>query len=111
MSLEKRAEKTGIKEHICIAPIDIAGDEIKCVYCHARIRKFESEHAEGQHYKTAKCPECGKKIWVKVSFEGSGHDDFESELEKGVKEIKDLRLGGHAQPRHHVRRREEEKSD
>ena len=35
------------------------------------------------HYKETKCKKCGKKIWFRVNFNGSGHDKMSfSELEQ-----------------------------
>ena len=39
-------------------------------------KPWQSNWEGAQHYKTNTCDRCGKKNWVKVDFEGSGHDDW-----------------------------------
>lgn len=109
MSTENKKIRAELNTHLNISPIEVCGSEIKCIYCNTKIDKFESEHSEGHHYKTAECPGCGKNLCVKVSFQGSGHDEFESDLEKGIKEVKDLRISGHGVTMHHLKKREEDK--
>ena len=49
--------------------------EQKCLYCRKElpVEQWHSVFTAEQHYKTLSC-ECGKKNWVKLSFDGSGHD-------------------------------------
>ncbi|PIN76393.1 hypothetical protein COV17_02615 [Candidatus Woesearchaeota archaeon CG10_big_fil_rev_8_21_14_0_10_36_11] len=48
-------------------------------YCSHPINRedWNSEWGEcdEQHYKKAVCSKCGKTNWIKLRFEGSGHDD------------------------------------
>ncbi len=48
-----------------------------CPYCSRSLgdKEFRSEFENPFHYKTTVC-ECGKKISVKVNFDGSGHDNW-----------------------------------
>ena len=57
----------------------------KCIYCHAELDHPESQHEGIFHYKKTVCKKCGKKIWFRVNFHGSGHDKLSySELEQKV---------------------------
>jgi len=49
--------------------------EGKCEYCSEQINleSLESFWIAQYHYKVVRCS-CGKSNWVKVNFEGSGHD-------------------------------------
>jgi len=44
-------------------------------------KRFESEFHGKLHYKAARC-DCGEKVWVKVNFDGSGHDNWHEEIRK-----------------------------
>lgn len=55
----------------------------RCIYCHEKLDLPESRHEMHFHYKETRCKNCGKKIWFRVTFMGSGHDKLSfSELEK-----------------------------
>jgi hypothetical protein len=56
---------------------------LECLYCtHAPEKKaWFSEWNKDHHYKTFICENCGRKNFVRASFDGSGHDSF-GELEK-----------------------------
>jgi len=56
-----------------------------CGYCRTDVSqiKWESEFYLDIHYKTMTCPECNKKQSVKVSYEGSGHDNWNLEKRLG----------------------------
>jgi len=57
--------------------------ENKCTYCNGDLTSLKSEHYKNFHYKTLLCTKCAKKIFFKVNFHGSGHDNLKmSELEK-----------------------------
>ena len=53
---------------------------VRCHHCGTEISKsnwnseWDSSHPGDHHYKSAVC-ECGKKVWVRVNFHGSGHDE------------------------------------
>jgi hypothetical protein len=50
--------------------------------------RFGDSHE--QHYKSADCPDCGKKNWRQAGFFGSGHDTFtqpETQLESTVRKV------------------------
>ena len=53
--------------------------ESRCGYCHNTFDKESLSSSWGesdvQHYKQMKCSCCGKKVWTKVEFMGSGHDE------------------------------------
>ncbi len=52
----------------------------RCEYCCKDIDKtkwdseWDKRYHLSHHYKSIKCDSCGKKNWVKVEFDGSGHD-------------------------------------
>ena len=48
----------------------------KCRICGNDLtdKPWQSQWEIDQHYKINICDKCGKKTWVKVDFEGSGHD-------------------------------------
>ncbi|MFC1801788.1 hypothetical protein ACFLZB_04975 [Nanoarchaeota archaeon] len=52
-----------------------------CLYCHKCLgpNKWTSEWSGELHYKVTQC-NCGKKHRVKVDFFGSGHDDWEKQV-------------------------------
>ncbi|PIZ52134.1 hypothetical protein COY27_01440 [Candidatus Woesearchaeota archaeon CG_4_10_14_0_2_um_filter_33_13] len=59
---------------------DIQKDEvIRCHHCGTVIEKenwiseWDPCSPDNHHYKSAHC-NCGKKLWVRVNFPGSGHD-------------------------------------
>ncbi len=60
----------------------------KCLYCKHDLEPafWNSEWGEldMHHYKSIQCHECGKKNWVQLKFEGSGHDEFLSNGDKGL---------------------------
>jgi uncharacterized protein with PIN domain len=59
--------------------------EDKCIYCDSGLEIPVSEHEMEIHYKKTICKKCGKKIWFRVNFHGSGHDNLNySELEQKV---------------------------
>ena len=68
----------------------------KCGYCHTLLDglKIRSEWGEKEdlHYKAFNCCECNKKTWLKLDFEGSGHDSLAEEdvgeLESMVSKVK-----------------------
>jgi len=70
----------------------------KCLYCKKELdlnqwnSQWDSLHHEIHHYKIIRC-ECGKKNWVKVDFDGSGHDQvFQTEpspLESMVRKVRE----------------------
>ncbi|MBI4983354.1 hypothetical protein HZC32_01815 [Candidatus Woesearchaeota archaeon] len=58
----------------------------RCLYCRKELNKekFSSQWDPREHncchYKIIRC-DCGKNNWVKVDFDGSGHDfSFQKEL-------------------------------
>ena len=54
-------------------------DEVDyCLYCHNKLEGWRSEHIHNFHYKVSICNSCGREHWVKVDFEGSGHDNWKS---------------------------------
>ncbi len=69
-----------------------------CIYCKTDVpmEKWESEFDSEGHYKTFTCS-CGKKLHIKMDFEGSGHDSWNEERfsqvkmkeQKGKKTIED----------------------
>ncbi len=67
----------------------------KCNYCLTSLTRQDvsSEWGEEkQHYKVLNCHDCGKKTWVKLDFDGSGHDFMVEgemgELESMVSKVK-----------------------
>ncbi|MFC1691077.1 hypothetical protein ACFL0W_02740 [Nanoarchaeota archaeon] len=80
-----------MKEHQLECMIKQTKEGLKCAYCDAKIEKLETEHVQGIMYKTADCPECHRKLYCKFEFLGSGHDDIQSELEKGIRTWKDTK--------------------
>jgi len=55
----------------------------RCIYCHHELDQPESTHEMNIHYKETTCKQCGRKIWFRVTFHGSGHDKMSfSELEQ-----------------------------
>ena len=76
-----------MKEQILKVPWDA---EFKCIYCSHPLAKSDPEHDRFHSYKTVtctnpNCESCRRKVWVKVKFDGSGHDNVEhSELEQKV---------------------------
>lgn len=54
-----------------------------CVYCGKDLNKsagWNSEHDSEFHYKAIRC-ECGKHVWIRAQFEGSGHDTWDGSKE------------------------------
>ncbi len=50
---------------------------MECLYCCENGEKrWFSEWNHEHHYKTFLCKCCGKKNFVRVSFQGSGHDNW-----------------------------------
>ena len=53
---------------------------VRCHHCGFEINKdqwnseWDTLNSSAHHYKSAVCV-CGKKIWVRVNFNGSGHDE------------------------------------
>jgi uncharacterized CHY-type Zn-finger protein len=49
---------------------------IECFYCNNDLTKHSWASAIDQdhHYKETICDKCGRKLSVKVNFQGSGHD-------------------------------------
>jgi len=48
-----------------------------CPYCKRNINgSWKSEFDLKHHYKVFNC-ECGKKVWIKLNFNGSGHDTWD----------------------------------
>lgn len=64
-----------MKEHLMTE----THQKVVCPYCSKDIRKeaWESRHDDEIHYKQMSC-ECGKKVWIRVDFHGSGHDSWDS---------------------------------
>ena len=72
--------------------------EKRCVYCNAELdlEKWASHwddlQPENHHYKCVVC-DCGKKSWVKVKFDGSGHDEHfvnnKSSIDSIVKKVRE----------------------
>jgi len=69
----------------------------RCLYCHKELDKnklhseWDSLEHDTHHYKHIMC-DCGKKNWVKVSFDCSGHDSLFSKmspLESTVKKVRE----------------------
>ena len=53
----------------------------QCPYCKLDLgnaTKWNSEFDFHLHYKKLTC-QCGKKLWLKVDFIGSGHDDWQKQ--------------------------------
>jgi DNA-directed RNA polymerase subunit RPC12/RpoP len=56
-------------------------DVVRCHHCGTDIAKeswdseWDDKHPDDHHYKSAVCG-CGHKVWVKVDFFGSGHDNL-----------------------------------
>lgn len=52
--------------------------KIFCIYCKrdVPVKNWESEWHSEMHYKTLNCECCGRKLHIKVNFEGSGHDEW-----------------------------------
>ncbi|HIJ10860.1 TPA: hypothetical protein HA278_02265 [Candidatus Woesearchaeota archaeon] len=65
-------------------------ETVMCLYCDNSLEKqdWQSVWVGEMHYKVNQCS-CHKKVWVKVDFAGSGHDNFtqESELESVVRQV------------------------
>ena len=61
----------------------IQGNDLEaiCPYCLTKLDKKDwiSEFNIEHHYKFHIC-ECGKKVWVKVDFHGSGHDSWREDI-------------------------------
>jgi hypothetical protein len=59
----------------------------ECIYCSAKEEKKQwfSEWNKDHHYKCFVCEKCGRKNFILVDFDGSGHDSF-GELEKKLGE-------------------------
>lgn len=64
---------------------------VRCEYCHCELKKSKWSSAWGecdeQHYKILSCEKCGKKNWLNVDFEGSGHDDAPCEQNSSIESI------------------------
>lgn len=70
----------------------------KCTYCCRELDNFkwisqwDEQNHQAHHYKSIIC-ECGKKNWIKVDFQGSGHDfvlkQELSPLESMVKKVRE----------------------
>ena len=57
-------------------------ETLACLYCSDDSQQdWSSEWNKDHHYKTFTCRKCGRKNFLKVSFQGSGHDSF-GDLEK-----------------------------
>jgi hypothetical protein len=54
-------------------------DKQRCLYCRKEVDLggwhscWDDCHCHAHHYKALKC-DCGRKNWIKVEFDGSGHD-------------------------------------
>jgi hypothetical protein len=59
---------------------------MECLYCtHTSDDKnWYSEWNKDHHYKSFICEKCGRKNFMPVNFQGSGHDSF-GELERKLK--------------------------
>lgn len=69
-----------------------------CPYCKRNLdgKSWKSEFNSDHHYKTTMCG-CGKTISIKMSFYGSGHDDWQNKkLEDKIEQIRflDTRIKG-----------------
>jgi hypothetical protein len=60
--------------------------ENRCIYCSKILEeqkwssRWDQDRHDIHHYKSIVC-ECGKHNWVKVDFDGSGHDSvFKKEI-------------------------------
>jgi hypothetical protein len=65
-----------------------------CDYCSNNFEKsLDSEWGDRdeQHYKSTSCDNCGKKNWLKVDFQGSGHDDSieEDSIDSVVRKVRE----------------------
>ncbi|MBS1266773.1 MAG: hypothetical protein MAG795_00742 [Candidatus Woesearchaeota archaeon] len=50
---------------------------MECLYCSEEAEKrWVSEWNCEHHYKSFCCKNCGKKNFVRVNFQGSGHDSW-----------------------------------
>ena len=60
--------------HHIIRDSDLAAT---CAYCSKEmVNKAWTSHWVGEkHYKAARC-ECGREMWLRVMFIGSGHDNW-----------------------------------
>ncbi|MFH1409299.1 MAG: hypothetical protein ABIH34_05305 [Nanoarchaeota archaeon] len=60
----------------------------ECFYCHASLegKEWTSVHDRWKHYKRITC-DCKREHWVRVPFEGSGHDDWDGFLEKKIERL------------------------
>jgi superfamily II helicase len=57
--------------------IDLEEEKQVCLYCsEAQNKKWFSEWNRDHHYKNFVCECCGKKNFVAVDFQGSGHDSW-----------------------------------
>ena len=74
-------------------------NEGSCVYCNVMLERdsWGSHWCEKgeHHYKTVSCVKCGKKNWLQVDFQGSGHDPVlkkkaVSSLESTLRKVKDV---------------------
>ena len=63
-----------MKEHM----VGHSSQQSQCVYCARDLssKKWNSEFARDLHYKSVQC-ECGRKVWTRVEFHGSGHDSWD----------------------------------
>jgi phage FluMu protein Com len=52
--------------------------KVVCPYCSKDINEevWESKHDDEIHYKQMSC-DCGKNVWIRVDFHGSGHDSWD----------------------------------
>jgi len=57
-----------------------------CPYCNKGLPEaaWKSHWLSWKHYKTATCG-CGKDIWLRVWFDGSGHDSWNTVKSKRFK--------------------------
>jgi len=68
-----------MRHHFLASDVHKNGKGIACSYCNEPLTDVKSVFSGGFHYKVTKCPKCGKKLWKKVSFHGTGHDNFSLE--------------------------------
>lgn len=64
-------------------PTEYKIPEIQCRVCKKELdkSKFQSVFEANKHYKTIKC-KCGNTVTIPVTFSGSGHDEWDGEIEK-----------------------------
>lgn len=56
---------------------------MKCMYCSGGLdrKEWKSRFIGHKHYKVNSCKGCGKEARVDVEYEGSGHEEWDGEID------------------------------